>query len=188
MNRTTLGGLAAAALALAIPALAAAPASGLKAGDSVTPFHPKHLAGPLAGTDKCFPCTFQNRPQAQVWVNGDDPKNVLALAKQLGSAVKKHQGQEFKGLVVVLTDGKNAAAAEKLVKAAAKTPGTEGVAMAVLPKSDDAVEAYKVNTSADVKNTVIVYKNWKVADTFVNLKGDGAGLAKLDGAIASVAK
>jgi hypothetical protein len=66
-------------------------------------------------------------------LNGDDPKNVLALAKQLGSAVKKHEGQEFKGLVVVLTDGKNAAAAEKLVKAAAKTPGTEGVAMAVLP-------------------------------------------------------
>jgi hypothetical protein len=189
MNRKNfLTGFAAAAVALAVPAFAAPLASGLKPGDQVTPFHPKHLAGPLAGTSNCFPCTFQNRPQVQVWVNGDDPKNVLAVAKTLGGAMKAHKAKEFKALVVVLTTPQNEAAAAKLVQTAAKTPGTEGVGMALLPTTDEAVEAYRVNTSADIKNTVFVYKNWKVADTFVNLKADNGGLAQLGKAIDGVTK
>jgi hypothetical protein len=179
---------AVAAVALAIPALAAPLASGLKPGESVTPFHPKHLAGPLAGTTNCFPCTFQNRPQVQAWVNNDDPKNVLAIATTLGTAMKKHKDKEFKALVVVLTDGKNDAKAEEMVRVAAKNPATAGVGMALLPKTDEAVGDYNINTGAEVKNTVIVYKNWKVADNFVNLKLDANGEAKLTKAIAAVAK
>ena len=174
MTSRTLFGGALAATALVATAVFAAPGSGLKVGESVTPFHPKHLAGPLAGTSNCFPCTFQNRPQVQVWVNGDDKANVLALAKTLSAEMKEHNKQEFKALVVVLTDPAKMSQAETMVKEAAKTPGTEGVGMAVLAKNDDAVKAYSVNTDASVKNTVFVYKNWKVAKTFVNLKSADA--------------
>lgn len=94
-RRNIFTGILAATVAVVLPALAA-PISGLKAGDNVTPFHPKHVAGPLAGTDKCFPCTFQNRPQVQVWVNGDDGANVVALAKTLSTEMTEHKAKEFK--------------------------------------------------------------------------------------------
>ncbi len=185
-RNTVLSGLAAAAVA--VPVLAAPLASGLKVGASVSPFHPKHIAGPLAGTTNCFPCTFENRPQVQAWVNGDDSKNVLPIAKSLSTAMKTHKDKEFKALVVFLAAPANVAKTEAAVRAAAKTPGTEGVGMAVLATNDEAVKNYSVNTSPSVKNTVIVYRNWKVADSFVNLKADAAGLAKLNAAIDGVTK
>ncbi|GAB4469799.1 MAG: hypothetical protein OHK0029_42490 [Armatimonadaceae bacterium] len=186
MNRTFLIGAVAAAVA--IPAFAAGVTSGLKPGQSVSPFHPKHLAGPLAGTDKCFPCTFQNRPQVQVWVNGDDAKNVTTIASNLSKAMKTHSDKEFKALVVFLTTPQNATKTEALVKAAAKMPETKGVGMAILDSKDEAVSNYKVNTSADVKNTVFVYKDWKVANTFVNLKADNKGIGELNQAITGITK
>lgn len=186
MTRSTLIGLA--ALALAVPVMAAPLNSGLKSGQRVSPFHPKHLAGPLANTTNCFPCTFNNRPQTQVWVNGDDSKNVVAIASSLSKAMQTYKAKEFKALVVVLTDKANEKATEAMIKSAAKLPSTAGVAMAVADKEADFVENYAINTSADVKNTVVVYKNWTVTQNFVNLKGDAAGLAQLDKAIASIAK
>jgi hypothetical protein len=39
-----------------------------------------------------------------------------------------------------------------------------------------------------VKNTVLVYKNWKVAQTMTNLKADEAGVKSLNAAIAKIAK
>ncbi|MBC8104209.1 MAG: hypothetical protein H7Z41_16665 [Cytophagales bacterium] len=175
-----------AATALVIPAFAAPLSSGLATGQSVSPFHPKHVSGPLKGTTECFPCTFENRPQVQAWINADDSKNVLPIAKSLGKAMKTYQGKEFKALVVFLTTPENAAKTEAAVRAAAKTPGTEGVGMAVLRTDDAAVSNYKVNTASGVKNTVFVYRNWKVADKFVNLKADAAGLKTLNQSIAKV--
>lgn len=166
----------------------AAPNSGLKPGEQVTPFHPRHLAGPLAGTSNCFPCTFQNRPQVQVWVNGDAPQNVAELAKTLSGAMGKYKGKEFKALVVFLTDKANASSVQKTVAEAAKKPEMAGVGMALLDRGDEAVKNYKINTSADVKNTVLVYKDWTVVRSFVNLKADAAGAGQLNQAIASVAK
>jgi hypothetical protein len=174
--------------AIALPALAAGFNSGLKPGQTVSPFHPKHLAGPLAGSDKCFPCTFQNRPQVQVWVNDDNPKNVLPIASTLSKAMKTHSGKEFKALVVFLTNPQTAAKTEAVVKEAAKNPANAGVAMALLDSKDEAVLDYKINTGADVKNTVFVYKNWTVANTFVNLKDNDRGLGDLNKAIETVAK
>ncbi len=184
-RRNIFLGLLAATVAVALPVLAA-PLSGLKAGDSVTPFHPKHLSGPLAGTTNCFPCTFQERPQTQVWINGDNKANVVALAKTLGAQIKAHKAQDYKAMIVVLTDAKNMPAAEAFVKEAAKTPGTEGVDMAVLDKTNEAVKAYAVNTASDVKNTVFVYKNWKVYNTFVNLQSSDS--PKLVAAIGKIAR
>lgn len=186
MTRSAVIGFVAAALA--VPAFAAPLNSGLKPGESVSPFNPRHLAGPLAGTTNCFPCTFQNRPQVQVWVNGDDPKNVTAIAKTMNKAMDTYKGTEFKGLVVFLTTPKTLAKTEATVKAAAKMPELNKVGMALLNSEDDAVEMYKVNTASEVKNTVFVYKNWKIAEKFVNLKGDAAGIAQLDKAIAGIAK
>jgi hypothetical protein len=185
MKNPVLLGLAA---ALAVPALAAPLASGLRPGESVTPFHPRHVAGPLAGTTECFPCTFQARPQVQVWVNGDSQANVSSVARTLGKAMAAHKNKEFKALVVFLTTPQTAAKASAQLRAAAKLPEAKGVGMALLPTTDEAIANYKVNTSAGVKNTVLVYKDWKVTDSFVNLKADAAGMKRLETAVAAITK
>ncbi|MDX1931170.1 MAG: hypothetical protein SFU56_01055 [Capsulimonadales bacterium] len=185
MNRALL--LTSLAALVTGAAVVAAPlSSGLKPGESVTPFHPKHLAGPLAGTSKCFPCTFQNRPQVQVWVNGDDAKNVTALAGTLSKAMKTYNGTEFKGLVVFVTTPQTAAKTEAFVRTAARNPALSGVGMAVIDSRDSAIEAYNINTAKDVRNTVIAYRDWKVADSFVNLTA--ADTARLEKAIAGITK
>jgi len=161
--------------------------SGLNVGESVTPFHPYHVSGPLAGTANCFPCTFQNRPQVQVWVNGDDHKNINEIAKTLDSAMSKYSKSEFKALIVFVTDASHVNDWKAKVAAAVKQSGYKTVGMAVLSKDDGAVKAYKVNTDASVKNTVFVYKNWKVAAKTINLSGD-KGVAWLNTQIASIAK
>ena len=177
--------LAIAALGIAgIAALAAPLTSGLKPGENVTPFHPRHLAGPLAGSTNCFPCTFQNRPQVQVWVNGDSPQNVAAFTKTLSRAMDAHKGQEFKALVVFLTTPTTEAGVRAMVTAAAKKPELKGVGMALLDTNNEAVSAYKINLSA--KNTVFAYKNWQVASAFTNLPGDASGIQKLEGAISGL--
>ena len=57
----------------------------------------------------------------------------------------------------------------------------------VLDPKDSSVKNYKVNTSAEIKNTVFVYKNWKVVDKFVNLKLDDKGSKDLNAAISGIA-
>lgn len=162
--------------------------SGLNRGERVSPFHPQHISGPLANTTNCFPCTFQNRPQVQAWINGDDHTNVVAIAKTLNAAMSKYKGSEFKALVVFITDDNGKAALEAKLKAASKLPGLGEVGMAILDKNSEYVQDYKINTSDSVKNTVFVYKNWQVQQKFVNLKGNASGLSELNNAIASIAK
>jgi asparagine synthetase B (glutamine-hydrolysing) len=176
-----------AAVMLTLPALAGNK-SGLNPGDSITPFHPKHIAGPLAGTDKCFPCTYQARPQVQIWVNGDSADNVAKIAKALEGAMAKYQGNEFKALIVMLSSGNDTAALNATAKKVAAEAGLKNVAVAILPKTDSAVSAYKVSLDSSVKSTLFVYRDWKVAKTFVNLKGDAKGLGELNAAVASISK
>jgi hypothetical protein len=185
MKKAIYGSVAIAALSVSAFALLGGANSGLKPGENVTPFHPKHITGPLAGSDKCFPCTYQQRPQVQVWVNGDDLTNVTAIAKNLQKNIVSHKGSEFKAMVVFVSN--DAAKLAPALKEAAKN-GAPDVAMSVISPKDEAVEAYKINLSPEVKNTVIVYKNWKVDQTMVNFKATDKGLEALNGAIAKIAK
>lgn len=175
--------LASTLIAAAIPVLALRSTSGLQPGERVSPFHPQHLAGPLANTENCFPCTFQNRPQAQLWVNGDNAENVLKVAKKLNKAMKDHSDKEFKALVVFVTNSNNEAKIKQMVLAAAKNPELDKVGMAILDKDNEAVSSYKFNTDGTVKNTLLTYKNWKVTKNFTNFKADDEGLKALDSEI-----
>lgn len=182
--------LGAVALAvIAVPAVfAASPKSGLKPGQSVSPFHPKHIAGPLANTTNCFPCTFQNRPQVQAWVNGDSEKNVAALATMLDKAMEQNKGSEFKAMIVFVTDPANMSKTEAMARGIIRSANLKNVDIALIDKNDEAVENYKINTAADVKNTVFAYKNWKVANTFVNWQANAAGNSQLAGAINTIVR
>lgn len=177
-----------AAIGLAVAAIALGGNSGLKAGENVTPFHPKHIVGPLANTDACFPCKFQNRPQVQVWINGDDAKNVTAIARALDARMVANTKEEFKALIVLVSNGKNDEELAKMAKTIANDNKLTKVAIAVIDPKNAAVSAYKINTGSDVKNTVLAYRDWKVRTNIVNLKADRAGLNALNTAIDGVIK
>ena len=174
--------------AFAALAMAKGLPSGLSKGESVSPFHPNHFAGPLANSTNCFPCTFQNRPQVQVWVNGDSPQNVAKIARTLGAAMKANGKAEFKALIVFIGEGARAERAKAEGLALVKKSGLTGLAMATISPKDEGVTAYKINTDPSVKNTVLVYKDWKVQSTMVNLHANEVGLRALDRAISSVVK
>lgn len=174
----------AAVAVLALPALASSPESGLKVGETVSPFHPTHVTGPLKGTTNCPPCTFGARPQVQVWANGDDIKNLLFITRMLDREMKANEKPELKAFVIVLTDTPEETA--KMLEAVATRAGTKDVGLAYLSKKDAAVSDYKFNVSSDVKNTVFVYRDKKVSEKFINLKADEQGLGELAKAIGKV--
>ena len=158
--------------------------SGLDKGEKVSPFHPKHVAGALKGTDTCFPCTYQNRPQVQAWVTNGDQKSIMAFAKTLDNAMDKYSSKEFKGMVVILATKEQG----KMIESAAPMMSKElkHVSISYLTADNEAVKNYKINTGA--KNTVFVYKNWEVKDKFVDLSADDKGISALNAAIGSIVK
>jgi thiol-disulfide isomerase/thioredoxin len=156
--------IAAGALAFAVNS-----SSGLNVGEMVTPFHPKHIAGPDKGTDTCPPCKYGARPAVQAWVHPSEKADVVAaLAKTLSANVAEHKAADFKSFMI------------------AESAKIDNIGIATLGVDDKALKAYKVNASADVKNTVIVYKDKKVAAKFVNLTDSKEDLAKLQAAIDGV--
>ncbi len=158
--------------------------SGLEKGERVSPFHPKHVAGALKGTDTCFPCTYQNRPQVQAWVTNGDQKSIMALAKTLDAAMSKYSSKEFKAMVVIVAPKDSA----KMIEASAPMMSKElkNVSISYLSPDNSAIKNYKINTSA--KNTVFVYKNWEVKDKFVDLGSDEKGQNALAAAIGNLTK
>lgn len=160
--------------------------SGLSVGEMVTPFHPKHIAGPDKGTDTCPPCKYGARPAVQAWVHPSEKADtVAAIAKTLSANVSAHKAADMKGFMIMLT---MCGACEAKANKFAETAKIENLGIATLGVDNEAVKAYKVNTSADVKNTVIVYKDKKVAAKFVNLTDSKEDLAKLQAAIDGVTK
>ncbi|MBS1722922.1 MAG: hypothetical protein JSS66_08220 [Armatimonadetes bacterium] len=172
------------AASLALPALAGTLESGLAKGDNVVPFHPEHISGPLAGTDKCFPCTFGKRPAVQAWINGDDKENVIAIAKDLQANMDAHKDKEFKALIVVVTPDPKGAKAKVLDMV--KESGAKDIGVALVTPSHEAIKLYKINLGKDVKNTVFLYKDWVIAQKFVNLKMDDKSCKEFCGAIDSL--
>jgi len=158
--------------------------SGLNVGEMVTPFHPKHIAGPDKGTDTCPPCKYGAVPAVQAWVSpSEKPEVVVALAKTLSANVAANKAAELKGFMIMLT---MCAGCEGKAAKFAENAKIDNLGIATLGFENEAVKNYKVSLDKEVKNTVFVYKNKKVAAKFVNLTDSKEDLAKLEAAIAGV--
>jgi bacterioferritin-associated ferredoxin len=145
--------------------------SGLKPGESVSPFHPKHLSGPLAGTDKCFPCTYKAAPQVQVWVNHDSVENCVKIANELQRAMDMHKAEKVQAMMVFVGMSKDCPGCLAHANEVIEKSDAKDVQFSVVGKDDEAVKAYKINLDKSVKNTVIAYKGWKVVTNVANVEG-----------------
>lgn len=182
MRNALLGSIA--VMALALPAFASAPDSGLNVGEMVSAFHPTHVGGPDKGTDTCPPCKYGNRPAVQVWHNHDADENLVAVINHLDGKVAASK-KELKAFAIRVAFCDGCAGENTKLAEMVKAPN---VGIAHINASDEAIEAYKYNIDREVKNTIFVYKNRKVVAKFVNFTADKASFAKLDAAIAQVEK
>ena len=164
--------------------------SGVEAGETLSAFQPHHVTGANKNSDTCPVCMYPQNPAVQVWINGDDEKNVRALVRNLEQETIANKAKKFKAFVVFINPQRQSAHVmnAKLAKIGAEEK-LKNVALAYLlgPK-DTAVTDYKINTAETVKNTVFVYRARKVATKFVNFTADAADLKALDAAISQVAK
>ena len=155
--------------------------SGVAKGETLSAFQPHHVTGADRNSDTCPVCSYPNNPAVQVWVNGDDAKNVRALVHNLEAETTANKARKFKAFVVFINPQRESASAmtAQLAKLGADEK-VKNVALAYLPGPDaTAVADYKINTSAvEVKNTVFVYRARKVAAKFVNFTADASSLKK----------
>ena len=164
--------------------------SGVEAGETLSAFQPHHVTGANKNSDTCPVCMYPQNPAVQVWVNGDDEKNVRALVRNLEQETTANKAKKFKAFVVFINPQRQSASVmnAKLAKIGAEEK-LKNVALAYLPgPTDPAVTDYKINTAETVKNTVFVYRARKVATKFVNFTADAADLKTLDAAISQVTK
>ncbi|MCE7874751.1 hypothetical protein DYH09_30895 [bacterium CPR1] len=118
----------------------------------------------------------------QVYLQQESPANTVAIAKLLDEAVKQHQKVEFKAFVLFKPGDPAEAALVKL-----NVPGV-GVA-SLQGEATEALKLYKISIDPRVKNTIILYRKRKAAETFVNLDcTQEAGRNKLLDAIARLSK
>ncbi len=180
------------ALACVLPVLAGALSSGLEAGEKVSAFRPTHVAGPDKGTKTCPPCKYGNRPAVQVWVNGDDPKNVAAIMASLAKSGDTHKKAELKTFVLFITDKDASKVTEKELTEMGMCLCTcccdcSNVGVAFVSPTDPAIEKYKINTDSSVKNTVITYRDKTVVSKQINVKGK-EGVKSLQASIDAMVK
>jgi len=97
-----------------------------------------------------------------------------------------HQDKKFKAFVIFLDkDGKKHE--DQMASVAEKVKASQVMLMYIAP-DDDSVGDYKVNPAADVKNTVMLYRNLTVKSKNVNLVADDKGVATLKSEIDDLLK
>jgi protocatechuate 3,4-dioxygenase beta subunit len=171
-------------------ALAHPPESGVPVGEMLLSIRPRHVSGPDRGTNVCPLCQYPDNPAVQVWVNGDDERNVAAIAAALDAQVGEKPAARLKAFVVYANAARQPddQLLARLEPVAARS-GLKRVAFVFITSGDlVAVRDNSINVDPAVRNTVFVYKQRKVAAKFVNLTADSRGLAALRAAVSAIVR
>ena len=176
-------------LILAVPFLATAtssrPKSGLPVGQAVSAFTPTHVTGPDAGTNTCPVCKYGIVPAEQVWVTGDSLEHVGQIARALESSIQRVGPAKLKAFIIFVKPKNESSKtlSTELKSVAAKNNLSNVGLLYVDGPGALPIRAYRINTSGEVKNTVMVYHQLHVDANFSNFVPDKVSLGGLDGAI-----
>jgi len=140
--------------------------SGLKEGARLGAFDVVKCAGEEAdsvaiGKKLCYRCRNGSRPQVIVFTRSTD-KSVTKLVAELDKHVKKFEDEQLRAFVNVV--GESKPAAEKMVKALAKSTKTENIPYVVPVEFENGPENYALNPKAEL--TIIVANESKVVANF----------------------
>jgi hypothetical protein len=137
------------------------PVSGLQPGDQVEPWNPLHVSGPDRGTNICPVCTYLEKPVVVVFAKNSP--NTAGLLPRLEALARNYQKAGLR-VVVAITD-----AGSDRVKELAAARNLVDVSLCYLSEKTGPKElkSYRIDPNAD--NTAMVYKDYTVTATFVNL-------------------
>ncbi len=175
------GAFIAAASMLAVTAFAAIN-SGLKLGESPSPFQVVDVTGPMKGKQLCYRCKFGPAPVLAAFINGDAKKSEKLLT-DLQKIVDAHKAQGLKSFVVYMSGPESK---DAIQKAAADAKIT--IPLTFLPKGakEEDIATYKI--SPDAKNTVLIWKQSEVKGNFVNVDAAGASATEVSKAVDAMLK
>jgi hypothetical protein len=125
-------------------------------------------------------------PQIQVWINNDDAANVEKLVKTLNDAMVDNKDKRLKAFFIFVDESGDKV--EPKLTALAEKAKSDAVCLTYLSSKDRGVRAYKINVDAEVKNTVLLYRNKTIVSKHVNLVADEKGLSTLKTSIDELLK
>jgi hypothetical protein len=157
--------IAAAAMLATVSSFAFAAGTGLQVGEPVSAFYVKDVTGPAAGNKLCYRCRFGDRPVVTIFTR-DVNDSVTSLIKKVDDVVGKHQDQDMKAFVVLLTDEPDSK--ESLLKKVAADAQVSNTPLTTFDSSAGPAP-YKLSHDADVTVMMWVDGTLKVNETF---KGD----------------
>jgi protocatechuate 3,4-dioxygenase, beta subunit len=136
--------------------------SGLQKGDDIESWNPIHVAGPNKGTNACPICTYLARPAVVIFAakNAQLPQ----LASNLQNLIDQNQTRQLKGFLIAL----NSTPQQLQQLAEDQHIKSIGLCYPDPATREHDLQLYKINPQA--ANTIMIYKDYKIADNFVDLK------------------
>ena len=160
--------------------------SGLAVGADAPAFDPWHVAGPDKGTHACPMCKYGKGQGVLAWANTQSADELVTLLTRLEKEMRDRGESRLRAFVIYMNpDRLPRPEVEKRLADIASSAHVERVALAWVPSpTDDATAAlYHINPDPDVRNTMVVYRQRRVVEKFVNLPMTPAGLDRLLAAV-----
>lgn len=156
--------------------------SGLLIGEECPAFRPHHVWGQDKGSTACPMCKYGNKQGVMAWINTDNWRNIAALAKSLDKKIEEQGLDKLRAFLIYMNpNGLKTQELEKRLQEFAKDNELKNVAVLSIPSPHDEKNAglYRINPNKDIRNTLIVYKNRRVFDKYLNLDASDKNLALL---------
>jgi protocatechuate 3,4-dioxygenase beta subunit len=145
--------------------------SGLLIGEECPAFRPHHFWGPDKGSTACPMCKYGNKQGIMIWINTDSWSNIAGLAQSLDKKIEEQGPDKFRVFLIYMNpDGLKTQELENRLQEFAKDNELKNIAVLSIPSPHDEKNAalYRINPNKDTRNTLILYKNRRVFDKYIN--------------------
>jgi hypothetical protein len=116
-------------------------------------------------------CKYGNKQGLMAWINTDNWTNTARLAKALDKKIDEQGFDKLRAFIIYMNpDGLKTGDLEKRLLEFSKNNELKHVAVLSIPSATDDKNAvlYRINPNNDTRNTLIVYKNRRVFDKYIN--------------------
>ncbi len=146
--------------------------SGLEIGSDCPAFDPLHISGADAGTKACPMCKYGKGQGMMIWINDPSLPAVSSFITMLDNEVQKKGINNFRVFLMYMKPASEEkdAAIKKLISWTTQM-NIRNVAVTLVPSATDATtaQAYNINSSLNIYNTVFIYKKRMVTNKFINI-------------------
>ncbi|MDQ6763632.1 MAG: hypothetical protein M3015_13515 [Bacteroidota bacterium] len=161
---------------------ASAYSSGLEIGSDCPAFDPLHISGGDAGTRACPMCKYGKGQGIMLWINNPSLPEISSFTTMLDNEVQKKGVSNFRVFLMYMKppSEERDAAIKKLISWT-RQMNIRNLAVTLVPSATDATTAkvYNINSSANISNTVFIYKKRMVTDKMINIDYNQASIEKL---------